>query len=286
VEGPDRIADVRAIYDASPQRARREGRRLNCDIADSVLDILERRDVEAVLLCDPPWHGHWTVERAAEAGKPVFSATPAGADANGLDSARRKVRERSLPAMAALPTAIAPAVARLRVLLDKHLGPVRSVCCMRSSDRAVSRLLESSALLSGLHLCQQLIGAMPETVWTAAPEGAGLVNLTLAFPGGRAASVMLPTGPRSSWRTTVVAERGCAEAVLPRRLRWRDAGGQHSLCLPRQRAPLVLLRRFLEAVAAGRAPEPSFEDACIALSWLEAARRSHVEGRPVSLDRD
>jgi predicted dehydrogenase len=272
------------IYDASPLRARQEGRRLNCDIADSVMEILERPDVDALLLCDAPWHRHWTVERAAEAGRPVFSAAPVGADANGLDSVRRKVRERSLPAMAALPTAIAPAVARLRVLCDKHLGPVRSVCCMRSSDRTASSLFESPALLSGLHLCRQLIGAMPETVWMAAPEGAGLVNLTLAFSGGRAASVMLTSGPRSPWRTTVVAERGSAEAALPRRLRWRDAGGQHALCLPRQRAPLVLLRRFLEAVTAGRAPEPSFEDACVALSWLEAARRSHLEGRPVSLD--
>jgi predicted dehydrogenase len=188
--------------------------------------------------------------------------------------------------MVALASGIAPAVARLRVLLDKHLGPVRSVSCTKSIDRVATgpALLASKTLLEGIHLCRQLIGAAPETVWAAVPEAGSMVNLTFAFPGGPVASIALTVGRSAPWRAVVSAEKGSAEALLPRRLRWQDAGGWHALCLPRERAPVVLLRRFAEAVAAGRSPQPSLEDACQAYAWLEMARRSHAESRSIGFD--
>jgi len=265
VEGPERVVDVRAIYDVSHRRATREAKRLHCEAARSLADLLEFPDLGAVA-----------------AGKPILC--PAAVVASSFPSALcNTIRQRSLPTMAALATGIAPAVARLRVLLDKHLGPARSICCTKTTDRPETgaSLLASTTLLSGIHLCRQLIGEAPETVHAAVPEGAGLVNLTFGFSGGRAARLTLTTGRRTPWRTVISAEKGSAEALLPRRLHWRDDGGRHALCLPRERAPVVLLRRFAQAVQAGGQPQPSLEDACRAYAWLEAARQSHATGRPV-----
>ena len=48
VEGPERVVDVRAIYDVSHRRATREAKRLHCEAARSLADLLEFPDLEAL----------------------------------------------------------------------------------------------------------------------------------------------------------------------------------------------------------------------------------------------
>ena len=108
-----------------------------------------------------------------------------------------------------------------------------------------------------------------------------MANVTFAYPGGRAALISLTAGDGAGWRIAVQAEKGSAVAALPRRLSWKDASGQHFLRLPPQEIRTELLRRFAESVRAGRQPRPSFDDACRALTWLRAARRSHADNRSV-----
>jgi predicted dehydrogenase len=281
---PDTAVDVRAVFDPIPQRTTREARRLHCEAADGAEELTGRPDVDALLLCDRPWHGLWSLERAAHAGKPLCCLAPV-ADGDSVDALRTSVQKRSLPAMTALTAGFQPAAVRLKGLLDKHLGPARLVVCTGSVGRPVSgeRLLTSAALLPGLDLCRQLLADSPETIWTAVPGGSAMVNLTLAFPDGRAACVTLTAGQRRPWRVAVSAEKGNAEALLPRRLRWRDASGDHALRLPAEPGPAMLLRRFADAVRAGQPASPSFDDACRVASWLRAACRSHVTGGPVLL---
>jgi predicted dehydrogenase len=276
---------VRAVCDPSARRATRVARLFGCETADGVAELLEHPDLEALLLLDPPWHGLWSLERAGSAGKPVFCAAPLTCDDARADDLGRRLGQESHPVAAALPDEFFPATARLRVLLDKHLGAARLVSCLGQVGRQVSgeAILSSGALLPTLHLCARLFGDAPETVWTAAPSGSGMVNLTLAFSAGRAALVSLSPSRRTGWRVAVTAEQGTAEAVLPRRLRWRDAAGEHALQLPPRSTPKEMLRRFAESVRAGLPPRPAFDDALRVLGWLRAARRSHAENRPVRI---
>jgi predicted dehydrogenase len=275
---------VRAIYDPSARRTARVARQLQCEAADGTESLLDHPKIDAVLLLDSPWHGLWSLERACQAGKPIFCAAPLTCDEGHAHELGQHFHEHSFPVMTAFATGLAPAVGRLRVLLDKHLGPVRTISCIGSIGRHATgeTLLASGVLLPALHLCGELLAAAPTTVWAAAPAGSGVVNLTFAFPDGRAALVVLTAGASAGWRIAVTAEKGTAEASLPRRLRWRDAAGEHALRLPPQRTPQDLLHCFAESVRSGQPLRPSFEDACRALAWLRAARRSHAEGRAVA----
>src|SRR5689334_12805513 len=66
------LFEVAAVCDQIAQQAAAEGTRLGCPAAAGPSDLIERDDVEAVLLLDLGWPRLWPVERAAAAGKPVF----------------------------------------------------------------------------------------------------------------------------------------------------------------------------------------------------------------------
>ena len=109
--------------------------------------------------------------------------------------------------------------------------------------------------------------------------------MLLEFSGDKAALLNLWTGSgvRSACRFQVVTEAGEATAVLPRTVRWRDDEGSHTVRAPRSSMPRRLLERFLDALAAGKAPEPGLDEAYRALLWARAARRSMAEGLRVEL---
>ncbi len=277
--------EVRAVCDPSPRRAVRVAGALGCEAAGGLVELLENPQLEAALILDPAWYGSWPLDRALRAGKSVLYAPPQGGAENEADDFHQHVDEPRLVAMVPFVAAIAPAVLRLRALLEKHLGPPRVVSVDGTAARplAGTRLLSSGALLPALYLCGELIGSPPESVWAAVPQHSGMVNLTFSFPKGVAARVTLTSGGGTGWRVRVSAANGTAEAILPRALRWRDAAGDHALRLPPYRGPDDLLRRFAESVRTGKPARPSLADARRAHSWLRAARRSYAEGSPVSI---
>jgi predicted dehydrogenase len=280
--GPHSIVDVRAVLDPSPRRTVRVARALQCEAVEGAEDLIDRSDVDALLLLARPWHGLWPLERASQAGKPVLFAAPL-TDDDHAEEWLAKFPGQKPPIMAALGGGLTPAAGRLRTLLERHLGPARLVHFAAAINRRATseQLLAARLLLHALHICGELLPGDPESISTAAPAGSGVVNLTLTFSGGRAALVALTDGGGARARVAVTAEKGTAVACLPRRLLWKDSAGDHSLRLPRQPALNAVLARFADAVRVGRAPRPSFEDACRALSRVRAARRSHAEGRAV-----
>src|SRR5213592_4845654 len=64
-------AHVQAVCDAAAAVAQEEARRLGCAAAGSVIELVERDDVEAVLLTGGQWFGLWPLAHAARAGKPI-----------------------------------------------------------------------------------------------------------------------------------------------------------------------------------------------------------------------
>jgi len=277
--------EVRAVCDQIARRAEAEARRLRCTVAAGPVEMLERGDVEAVLLLDPQWFGLFALERACQTNKPVFCALSPDSDDAHADALRQQIHASALPVFMALTPVLAPATMHLRELLAHRLGPARLV----RADWGVAPphtgpardLLSSPIALPLLAGCASLLEDTPRSVWAIDGEGASFVTLVMQFSGERLAQVTLwtATAGRTPGRFEVIAEAGTATAELPRQLRWRDTDGQHAQRLPSHSPEQSGLERFLLAMRSGQPLRPNFEDACQALLWLRAAVRSRNEGQ-------
>jgi predicted dehydrogenase len=274
------LFELSAVCDQIAQQATAEAARLRCPAAAGPSELIEREDVEAVLLLDLGWQRLWPIERAAAAGKPVFCLPALEDDADNADALARRVGEARLPVLMGSAVAFTPAALRLAELSRDRLGPARLVVCESARRRGGA---PDSGLLAWL---LSLLGAAPQAVTAAGSETAGLGCLTLEADGGRALQVTRRQGPgtRPGLRVHVAAERGQLTLEAPRRLSWADADGAHALSLPRGRPTAeVMLTYFHHAATGGQPPGPGLLDAYQALGCLRAAARSRAEGRKVDL---
>jgi predicted dehydrogenase len=282
--------EVRAVCDQIGRRAEVEARRLRCTAAAGPVELLERGDVEAVLLLDPQWFGLFALERACRTNKPIYCALSLDRDEAHADALHQQIQSSELPVLMAMRFMLAPATMYLRELLTQRLGqPLLvsaevSVAAPRKGP--VRDLLRNPVVLPLLAACGWLLDDKPRTVWTIDGEGASFVTLVLRFGGERLAQVTLWTAAvgRSPARFEVIAEAGTATALLPRQLRWRDEDGQHAQRLPARSAEQSGLERFILGLRTGQSMRPNFEDAYQALTWLRAADHSRTEGQRIVVD--
>lgn len=266
----DRIA-VRAVTDPCPRRAAAVARDVGCPAAAGVMALLEA-ELDAVLLLGRPWYRLWPLEQACRLGRPVYLGTSLACDDGHADAVAQQVRVANLPVMAELLPRLAPAAERLRGLLPK-IGALRSVVC--TAARAGRRGTAAGARAAGLALldwCATIFGRPPAGLRGLGEPAAGHAGWLLDFGGAVAQVATWPAGGRGCVRFRAVGERGWAEAVLPRRVRWRVGRIGHAETLPAG-PPLVqqALEQFQAALAGGRPPRPGLDDAYQALAWLRAA---------------
>jgi len=292
--GVRRHMEVSSVCDQVAQLAERTANRIGCSHAAGPVDLLERDDVNAVLLLDRQWYGLWPMQQACRLGKPVYCALSLLREPE-VDALQQQVQASKLPIMMSSSPALAPALLRLRQLLGQQLGPTRLLVVERSlprlartSRRETASVLDSGALLGMMQICSALFQREPASVWTVEAPHSPLVNVMIEFGPDRVAQLNLwidPVGPPFC-RAHVVAEHGQAEVVLPRYLSWRDREGLHRQKWPRQPYARPLLHRFASAVAHGKTVQPSFQEAYHALLWWRTAWESLVSGRRVYLPSD
>lgn len=279
--------EVRAVCDQIARRAESEAQQFDCAAAAGPVELLERPDIEAVLLLDSQWYGFWPLEYACHTRKPILCAVAPAGDAAHADTLRERIRSSSLPVLMALPSLLTPATRYLRELLTHRLGQARLVRVdwNTSPSHPGVDLLSQPAVLPLLAACAWLLDDVPRSVWTVDGDSASFVALFLRFGSDRLGQINLWTTPvaRSAPRFEVVAESGTVTAELPRQLRWRDADGQHAQRLPPRSVEHSSLERFILALRDGQPLRPNFEDVHQALTWLRAAVRSRSEGKSISL---
>jgi predicted dehydrogenase len=282
-----RSLEVRAVCDPLRHRADRLATELGCIAAAGPVELLERTDVEALLLLDRAWYGLWPLELACRAGKPVFCAPSLAGDDAYADRLRGLVRENRLPVLMVMPVVVAPAMEALLAHLAER--PASSLSLHLDVFHPFERSswsLPSGLCLALFHVCATLLGTAPLAV-RANPNGESeLSSLSLEFPLGNVAYFTARPGFGRFLQCHVQAltATGLVEARLPRRLSWRDAAGRHALIAPPTSLPERLLTRFVTDLRSGQPLSPSFEDAYQALTRLRAARKSLTEGRPLPLD--
>jgi predicted dehydrogenase len=286
---------ISVLCDQRQERAVREAKRLACDAAAGPTQLLEREDVDAVLLLDRQWFGLWPLERACQVGKPVFCSCSLAWDDAHADALYRQVRESGLPVIMEMMPRFAPAAARLRNLFETDLGAPQLLLCDVVCKQAIcplqgARMPEVSpvaGLFGGssiplLDWCTGLLGDEPLTFSARSLEAAGFSSLFLEFSGGRGVQLTRRRGKvdRPTLRLEVLAERGSALVDLPYRLSWTTADGFHSHKLRGQPPPAQLILEHFRDVVQGKAtPHPTLDDAYRVLRWLRVAARSRDEGR-------
>jgi predicted dehydrogenase len=278
---------VRCVYDQRLRRCETTARNLGCGIAAGVVDLLERPEVEALLLLGRAWFGLWPVAQACRLGKPVFCAPSLVHDEPHADGLRATVAAGSTPVLMGLSLIGAPALLRLRDLLQRRLGPAQVVRCdwMAPRPRAKAAAADGPAVHALFHECASLFDAAPESVWATAAGAAEFGSVLLEFGKGRVAQVNRWTGAggRPACRVQVVAEKGTIEAELPRELRWRDREGRHSQRMVAHPARARLLEHFYLVARNREKAQPDLDCVHCALTWLRAAARSRDEGKKVVL---
>lgn len=260
-----------AVHDIDAERAEREARDLGAESVGGVVELIERPDVDALLLASTAWHALWPLEQAARAGKPILLAVSPGEDDVRPKLADAKtVHVAPWPALTVLRETIAD---RLQESIGRPLF-VQINRTQRQETPTGPGVLSSPVTPVLLRECADLFGSAPDKV--TIQETTRLATVMLRFPHGAAAQFTLWSGPaaRSSCRVQVEAENGAAWAELPRLVEWADGEGRHRHELPTGLAEVVILDRFAEAARGDGPGLCSFARACEPLDWLGAARQS------------
>ncbi|MFN4258405.1 MAG: Gfo/Idh/MocA family protein [Gemmataceae bacterium] len=285
---------IEAVCDQWLRRAAEEAKALRCRVAAGPGEMLERSDIDAVVVVDRQWYGSWPVALALRLGKPILCADLRWGDVLDLEQWQEAIRARQLPVLLELSARQAPASQRLRELLATWLGPARLVQCewlqaAPPHHHRPSVLMEplwQSLDLQGLDWSLSCFDALPEQVQCVIAPSGNYVSLQLLFAEDRVAEVLMYRQPRRQSRCClrVLADQGQATAHLPRQLYWEDSEGRHRQVLHRNHKSLIIniLEQFYDLRDSGR-PPPSFDALRLLAPVVRAARRSWTERRIVSL---
>ncbi|MFO0879326.1 MAG: Gfo/Idh/MocA family oxidoreductase [Gemmataceae bacterium] len=271
---------VTALHDSAAARGEAEARDLEADFVPGITDLIERDDVDALLVPGGNWLGLWPVSQAVVVGKPVLCSVSPAEDPAQLAALREAAHVH-----VALWPALLVALEALAEQAQESIGQPLFLqgTLVRHGD---GDLLATSAALALLRACADRFESDPRRISVqTGPATADVLSLLLNFADDRVAQLTFWGSPaaRSRCRLHVEAESGSATVELPRRIEWNDLAGRHTLQLPGGLAEGLLVDRFVQALRDGEPAQTGMAWACEAIDWLRAARQSRETGQPVDL---
>ncbi|MEN6449774.1 MAG: Gfo/Idh/MocA family oxidoreductase [Thermoguttaceae bacterium] len=307
--------DVRAICDPVRHRAEQAAADFHADAVDGYHVLVEREDIDAVLVLSPQWFRELPILAACESGKAVYCAMGLELDPAEADAIKQRVEGSGIAFMAELPRRHAPATVRLKELIATQLGAPRLLFCHERTP--LDQPLSGPACSPSLHptfrnmvgqvdWCHYVAGTPPTSVigvmhYAGKPGGTEdyrMMSLDFSPHGspGTGATAQISCGRYvpASWHEAigyrpmaalqVSCVRGIAFVDLPATLVWFDETGRHQESLESER-PLgeQLLTQFFRSVTSLVRRTDDLDDACLALEIVQAARRSHEEGRRIGI---
>ena len=289
--------------------------------ADSSVDaLLQRSDVDAVIVATPEMrHGEQT-RRAAAAGRHVLVEKPMAPTVRECDDMIAACARAGVQLMVVKHWRFRGVHTRARAMLgDGSLGALRTIRNWTLSPRSSSLATVAKkpfyldpvggGLLMGwavhnLDWIRCLARAEPRSLtatMTAAAEPLteGELEAAITFANGVEARVRvaidLPSdpGPDQVFRTRVVTERGALDLDGYGQLRMNDGQGEKVLWTqpafnPREPADprrleayAAMLQGFIDCIRLGTPPPVSGHDGRMAVALFQAVRESAVAGRAV-----
>jgi predicted dehydrogenase len=307
--------EVRAVCDQVSHRAEQAAAEFHAEAVDGYRVLTQREDIDAVLVLSPQWYGALPILAACESGKAIYCASGLDLHADEAQLIKRRVEEAGVAFVAEFPRRQAPATIRLKELIASRLGAPRLLFCHQRSvvdspaSGASGRTPPLSTfryLLEQVDWCRYVADRTPNAVMGVvhrADDASGAEDyqmMSLDFsPRGESGSGpvaqiscgrYIPSGWQEAiaYRPLAALQVSCMKGIafvdLPSTLVWFDEAGRHQESLESER-PVgeQLLTHFYRAVTSLVRKTCDLEDAFLALRVVEAARRSHEEGRRIEL---
>lgn len=304
--------EVRAVCAEVALRAEMAAKEFGAVCVDGYRALIQRDDIDAVLILSPQWFGPLPILAACDASKAVYCAAALDMEADQAREVRDRVDRAGIAFMAELPRRHAAATLRLKELMATRLGPARLIFCHRRKaiptvpSNQLKRSLTDAVhrdLIELVDWCRYVVGSDPSSVMgvcygpsESAQEGQyRMMSLDFCPDGG----AMGPVAQISSgyylpaaWTEAITfrppaamqvyCEHGVAFVDLPATLIWFDEAGRHMESLESER-PVgeQLLALFYRAVTSLVRRTNELEDAYWALSIVLGAETSVREGRRV-----
>jgi predicted dehydrogenase len=300
--------EVRAVCDQVAHLAAQAARDFDASKVDGFRALVQREDVDAVLMLAPQWFGPLPIFAACDAGKAVYSAVVLDLDLATAARLKQRVDAAGVAFMTELPKRHAPATLRLKELMATRLGRPRLIFCHRRqpADRSREPRPAMQDLVELVDWCRFIVGEEPTSVVgivhpaDTAPQHNEYEMLSLHFPvpteagDGVTAQIscgqyLLPTWPEASTfrppaAMQIACERGVAFVDLPATIIWFDEAGRHHESLDSDR-PVgeQMLLQFFRAVTSLVRRTSDLEDAYRSMAIVLAARQSQEEERRMPL---
>lgn len=305
--------EVRAICDPVWHRAEQAAADFHAEAVDGYHVLVQREDIDAVLVLSPQWFGALPILAACDSRKAVYCAVGLDLAADEALAIKRRVEESGIAFVAEFPKRQAPATIRLKELIATQLGPPRLLFCHQRSvstdpanDAANQGRPTFRNMLGRVDWCRYVVDREPTSVMGVIhqldddPAGEDYRMLSLDFSArgrrgtGPIAQISCGRYIPPSWHEAisyrplaelqVSCQRGIAFVDLPSTLVWFDEAGRHQESLDSER-PIGerLLTQFYRSVTSLIRRTCDLEDAYLAIRIVQSARQSHAEGRRVEL---
>ncbi|MGN6547130.1 MAG: Gfo/Idh/MocA family protein [Aureliella sp.] len=308
--------EVKGVYCSVARLADQVAQEFGCQRFDGYRCMVQREDIDAVMLLDGDWFGTLPIQASCEFGKAIYCGTEVDFEPQVASQLRRQVEESGVAFMAEFPRRFAPATLRLKELIATRLGRPRLLFCHRrltcetggSAPRTHRSLADRSRreLIELIDWCRFIVGHdargvqavyHPSLADAATPDyqvlsldfstGADPSQATLAqiscgayIPGSwhEAIAFRPPAGVQ------VCCEKGLAFVDLPNSLIWFDEAGRHQESLDSELSVgQQLLTQFHRAVTSLVRKTGDLEDVYCSLYALEKARESMQHGGRMAL---
>jgi len=290
-------------------------RELRADRVDGYRALIEREDVDAVMMLESDWYGMLPLLAACDAGKAVYCSAEIDFEPNAAAEVKRRVEGAGIAFMSEFPRRFAPATLRLKELIATRLGHPRLLFCHRrlaceSGDYSRSarslNARSSRELIELIDWCRYIVGHDPnwvQAVWHPSIHDSITADyqiISIDFSSSEdyrkksLAQISCGAYIPAYWHEAIAfrppaavqvcCEKGLAFVDLPNGLVWFDEAGRHQESLDSE-LPVgqQLLAQFHRAVTSLVRKVGDLEDTYRALQTLETAQRSMREGIRIPL---
>ena len=305
--------DVRAVYTAVSKLGETCAREFQADLIDGYRAMVNRHDIDAVLVLQRSWHGWLPMLAAAEAGKAIYWAGEINLDPASDEHVRSTIEQSGVAFMAEFPKRLAPATLRLRELIATHLGRPELIFCHRRNQSGQETPKESDSRTDGqkkdrgdfidlIDWCRYVVNREPCSINSSSrltEKNTLYRSISMEFPAdmkgpGVTAEITCGDYIRPSWHEAlgfqppsamqICCQKGIAFIDLPSSLVWFDDAGRHLESLDTE-VPVgeQLLRQFHRTVTSLIRNMSDLNDVYRAAELYNAAIKSEQEGRRIDV---
>ena len=308
---------VRAVYSPVNSLADQLAAEFHCDQSLGLFALVERPDVQALLLLDSAWFEQPLIEFACRHAKPMYLAGRICGGKAAIHRLHLLASENGITLMSPFRQRYLPSTVRLQELIATRLGRPTSIQvhaalpATNGHATPADQTAESDLLLEWLDWCRYLIVGAPggihstsETVpgdsamtrrvrvdfrrgaGNEAPEACIHLRRSKAAGAPHAEPVPLRADFPRGIRCEIECQKGRAVVEGPAQITWSVNGEQQTESLGSERSEFeVMLDHFCRRVVGGLIPVPTLEDMCDTLRLVQVADESHQSGMRVGLEQ-